>query len=172
VTRFTGENDASSCRPIAPAALDLQRHVQVDRLGERGDDQVRVDDLDVMVRLDVARGHRAGALLVQPQLGFAARMHADGNALEIQQDVDDILLHSLDAGVLVQHAVDLDFGHCATRHRRQQHASQCVAERVAEASLERLDDHACVAWRGRRDLHRLGLQKFRGGSLHGRHLLL
>ena len=37
-------------------------------------------------------------------------MHADGEALEVQQDLDDVLLHALDRRVLVQHAVDLDLG--------------------------------------------------------------
>jgi hypothetical protein len=37
-------------------------------------------------------------------------VQADRDILEVQQDFDDVLLHALDGGVLVQHAVDLDFG--------------------------------------------------------------
>ena len=38
--------------------------------------------------------------------------------------------------------VDLDFDDRAARDGRQQHATQRVAERVAEAALEGLDDDA------------------------------
>ena len=87
-------------------------------------------------------------------------MHADRDRLEVQQDVDDVFLHALDAGVLVQHAVDLDLGDRRARHRRQQHAPQRVAERVAEAALERLDDHARLARRDRLHLDDARLQEF------------
>ena len=49
----------------------------------------------------------------------------------------------------MQHALDLDRGHRGALQRRQQHAAQRVAERQAEAALERLGDdggvRACVA---------------------------
>ena len=41
--------------------------------------------------------------------------------------------------VLVQHAVDLDFRDREAGDRRQQHATQRVAERVAVAALQRFD---------------------------------
>ena len=42
-------------------------------------------------------------------------------------------------------AVDLDGGHRRALQRRQQHAAQRVAERHAEAALERLGDDARLA---------------------------
>ena len=93
-----------------------------------------------MVGLDVAGADRARAFLRQPQLGLVTRVEAERDELEVEQDVDDVFLHAFDAGVFVEHPVDFDFGDRTARHRRQQHAPQRVAERMAEATLERFDD--------------------------------
>ena len=113
-----------------------------------------------MVALDVARADRARALLREAQLRLFARIQADRDLLEVQQDVDDVFLHALDAGVLVQHAIDLGLGDGAAGHRRQQHATQRVAQRMAEAALERLDHDTRLIRRGRCHLDDTGLQKF------------
>ena len=139
---------------------------QLPGLGQVGDHQVRVHDLDVVIGLDVAGGHRARALLVQAQLRAVARVHAQRHGLQVEEDVDHVLLHALDAGVLVQHAVDLDLGDGGSRHGRQQHAAQRVAERVAEATLERLDHHARLARSNRLHLHHAGSQELAYGTLH------
>ena len=88
-------------------------------------------------------------------------MHADGDRFQVQQHIDDVFLHALDAGVFVQHAVDLDFGDGGSRHRRQQYAPQRIAERVAESALEGLDYHARLARGHRLHLDDAGLQEFR-----------
>ncbi len=79
------------------------------------DDEIGIQDLEVVIARDVAGGHRAGAALVQTDLGHVAGVHADRDGLEIEQDVDHVLLHTLDRGVLVQHALDLDLGDRGTR---------------------------------------------------------
>jgi hypothetical protein len=116
-----------------------------------------------VVALDVAGTHRAGTLLRQAQLRLLAGVEARRDLLQVQQDVDDVFLHTLDAGVLVQHALDLRLGDRATGHRGVQHAPQRVAERVAEASLERLDDDARMARGGRRHFHDARLQELGHG---------
>ena len=50
-----------------------------------------------------------------------------------------VFLQAFERGVLVQHAVDLDFGDGEAGNRRQQHATQRIAQRVAVAALQRLD---------------------------------
>jgi hypothetical protein len=45
----------------------------------------------------------------------------------------------------VQHALDLDRGDGGALERRQQHAAQAVAEREAEAALERFGDERGLA---------------------------
>ncbi len=61
-----------------------------------------------------------------------------GDRLDVEDDVGDVLAHARDRRELVQHAVDLDGGHGRALERGQQHAAQRVAERHAEAALERL----------------------------------
>ena len=63
---------------------------------------------------------------------------------KFKQDVDDVLLHALDARVLVQHALDLGLDDRGAGHRRQQHATQRVAECMTEPALERLDRRPCA----------------------------
>ncbi len=60
-------------------------------------------------------------------------------SLRFKKNLDDVFLQAFERRVLVQHAVDFDFDDRAARNRRQQHATQRVAERVAEAALHRLD---------------------------------
>src|SRR5688572_24089165 len=157
-------------RAVAAAALDLERHRELDGLVQVRDHEIRVDDHDVVVDLDVAGRDRARPLLDEPQLDRVARVHLDRDRLQVQQDVDDVLLDALDAGVLVEHALDLHLGHGAAGHRGEQDAPQRVAERVAEAALERLDHDARLARRRLGDLDGAGLEEFRGGTLHCRHL--
>ena len=58
--------------------------------------------------------------------------------LDVEDDVGHVLAHAGDRRELVQHAVDLHRGDRGALERRQQHAAQRVAERHAEAALERL----------------------------------
>ena len=96
---------------------------------------VGIDDLDVVIDLDVPGRDHALALLAQGQSGFVQVMHADGDVLEVQQDFDDVLLQAFQGRVLVQHAVDFDFGDGRTRNRRQQNAAQRVAQGVTETAF-------------------------------------
>ena len=75
-------------------------------------------------------------------------------------------------GELVHDAVDLDGGDGGALQRRQQHAAQGVAERHAEAALERLGDHARLALRvgAGLDLRLLGADELVPVSFdHGRY---
>ncbi len=116
-----------------------------------------------MVALDVAGAHRARALLRETQLRLLAGVQARRDLLEVQQDVDHVFLDAFDAGVLVEHAFDLGLGDRAAGHRGQEHATQRVAERMAEAALERLDHDARMTRRARRHLYDARLQKLGHG---------
>jgi hypothetical protein len=100
---------------------------------------VGVDDLDVVRCLDVAGGDRAFAFLAQHQRHLVTVVQAEHHALEVEHDVDHVLGDAVDRGVLVQHAGDRHLGRRITHHRRQQHAAQRVAQRMAVAALERLE---------------------------------
>ena len=102
-----------------------------------GDHVIRIDDLDVVRHLDVRRRDRAFAFLAQHQRDLVAVVQLEHDALQVQQDVDHVFVDAVDRRVLVHHAGDLRLGRRVPDHRRQQHAAQRVAERVAVAALER-----------------------------------
>ena len=70
-------------------------------------------------------------------------VHAADDALEVQDDVGDVLLDARDRRELVRDALDAHARDGGAGERGQQHAAQRVAERVAEAAVERLDREAC-----------------------------
>ena len=120
-------------------------------------------DFHVVIQLDVASRDGARALLVQTQLGMVARIQANGDQLEVEQDIDDILLHPFDAGVFVQYAVDLCFRYRATRHGGQKNAAQGITQGMPETPLERFDHNARMTRRSGRDFNDSWLQKFGDG---------
>ena len=77
------------------------------------------------------------------------RVHAADDALEVQDDVGDVLLDTLDRRELVRDALDADAGDRGAGQRGEQHTAQRVAERVAETAIERLDrERAAVFFDG------------------------
>nr|BFE76630.1 hypothetical protein GCM10020092_099310 [Actinoplanes digitatis] len=89
--------------------------------------------------LDVTRGDIARALLAQVHADGLVVLGADGQLLDVHDELDHVLLDTGDGGELVQHAVDLDAGDRRARDGRQQGPPQRVAEGVAEARLQGLD---------------------------------
>jgi hypothetical protein len=124
-----------------------------------GDHVVGVDDLDVVRRLDVAGRDRAFAFLAQHERDFVAVVQAEHHALQVQHDVNHVFLHAVDRRVLVQHAGDRHLGRRVADHRRQQHAAQRVAERVAVAALERLERDLGAVAAERLDVDGFGFQQ-------------
>src|SRR5690606_6684808 len=74
----------------------------------------------------------------------------DDDVLDVEDDLGDILLDPGDRGELVEHAVDPDARDRGTGDRGEQGPTQGVAEGVAEARLQRLEDEPRT--RGRDDL--------------------
>ena len=65
----------------------------------------------------------------------ALAFHAQRDQFDVEDDVGDVLAH----------AFDLDRGDGGALERRQEHAAQRVAEREAEAALERFGDERGLA---------------------------
>jgi hypothetical protein len=63
---------------------------------------------------------------------LAVAFHADGDFLDVENDVGDIFAHTRDRREFVQHAIDLDRGHGSAAQRGQQNAAQRIAERQAK----------------------------------------
>ena len=123
---------------VAATLLDLDLHVDLAAFGERRDHVVAVDHLDVVRDVDVGGQHRPRRVLAQRQEHLVAVVQLERDALEVQQQVDDVFAHAVDGRVFVDHARDLDFGGRITDHRGEQHTTERIAEGVAIAPLERL----------------------------------
>ena len=106
---------------------------------------MRIDD--VADGRDVARGHDAGTVLLHHHALGAFALHLDGDVLDVEDDVGHVLAHARDRREFVQHAVDMHRLHRRALQRRQQNPPQRVAERQAEAALERLGDQRRLAAR-------------------------
>src|SRR5262249_17038207 len=74
----------------------------------------------------------------------------DHQALDVEDDVGDVLDDAGDGADLVLDVLDLDAGDGTALQRGQQHAPQAVADRGAQAALERLDGELAVGVRQRR----------------------
>jgi hypothetical protein len=59
----------------------------------------------------------------------------------------------------MEYAVDLNFRDRTARHRGQKHAPQRVAQGVAKATFERLNDYTCLTRRNGLHLDDTGLQE-------------
>ena len=82
-----------------------------------------------------------GPVRLQRHALGAFALHPDRDVLDVEDDVGDVLAHAGDRGEFMQHAVDVDGGDGGALQRRQQDAAQRVAERQAEAALQRFGDH-------------------------------
>ena len=126
---------------VALAGLDRQLHRDLGAVVERADQMVGIQDLDVVRRSRSCSARTSpGPLALEPHALRPFAMHAQRDALDVEDDVGDVLEHAGDRGEFVQHALDLHRGHRRALQRRQQHAAQRVAERQAEAALQRLGD--------------------------------
>ena len=160
---------------VAPAVGQGQLHGQAGLRSQGGDVQVRIENLHIGVRLDVAGGDPAlpGGLDVDG-LGALAVQLGD-NALHIQDNLGHVLLDAGDGGKLMLDPGYLDGGHCRARQRGQQNPPQGVAQGSAVTPLQRL--HHILAVGGVAGIfhafdaglfnfyHMLGYPPFLGGAL-------
>ena len=126
-------------REVAAALLDGEVDGEAALGVHRGQVQLGVEDLDVGGGLDVAGGDLTGTAGVEAQghrLVGRAREH---EVLDVEDEVGDVFLHARDDVELVQGLVEAHLRDRGARDRREQRAAQAVAERVAEARLERRD---------------------------------
>ena len=125
-------------RDIALAGIDGELHADLGALVEGAEHQLGVQDLHVANRVDVASGDSAGAGLAKRHALRAFTLHLDGDRLHVEDDIRHVLADARDGRKLVQHAVDMDRRYCGALERRQQNATQGVAERRTETALKRL----------------------------------
>ena len=125
---------------VAAALVHVQLHGDLAVVLEREQEVVGVLDGDGAVLLDVAGVHRARALAadVEDRVVHVLGEH-QGERLEPLHDLVDVLEHALHGLVLVHHAVEAEAPDRAAAQRGQEQAAKRVAQRVAEATLQRLE---------------------------------
>ena len=69
-----------------------------------------IEDLDIRRRLDLAGGDGARTGRLQRHALGAFGVHAQGELLDVEDDVDDVLADAFEGREFMDHAVDLDRG--------------------------------------------------------------
>ena len=129
---------------IAATLVDGQRHLQVGVLVEGSNVEIGVDELKLVVGNDVPGSHFSGALYIEYNGLRLLGIQLGGQGLEVQDDFAHVLGHAGDGGELMLDAFDLDAGNSYARQAAEQHTAQGIAQRVAKAALQRLDDELAI----------------------------
>src|SRR5581483_3301662 len=129
---------------VAAAALETRLELQSAFLRKRRDVRSRIENLDVGVRFEIGGSHDARSLLLQVERLGTLTVHPEGDLLEVENDVGHVLDHTGQGRELVQHALDANRGDRGSFDRGEQHATECIADRRAEATLERLGNETAV----------------------------
>ena len=102
--------------------------------------EVLVEDLDVGSGISMSPAvTSAGPRTSRRQRDRLVASRREHDVLEVEDDVGDVLGDAGDGVELVERVVEADRRDGRAGDRRQQGAAQRVAERVAEAGLERAD---------------------------------
>ena len=118
-----------------------------------------------------AGGHVGRAAHVEAQGDRLVGLRGEDDVLQVQDDVGDVLGDTGDGVELVERVVEADLGDGGAGDRRQQGATQGVAEGVAEAGLERADGESLAVavfvvdgldGRSLDDQHRVGTSGWSG----------
>ena len=127
-------------RDVATAALDDQLDLELALVVQRRDVHAGVVHGHAGGRHDVAGGDLTRTLLAQVHGDRLVLLGGHDQTLEVQDDVGDVFLDAGHGGELVQHTVDANAGDGRAGNRRQQRATQRIAQGVTESRLQRFDD--------------------------------
>ncbi len=128
-----------STAPVDPQ-FHAKRPILRQLLLQREQVPIPVDDLDLRIRLDLAR--RDGARLTNDQLQLRLILTAgqpDDQAFQLLDDLVDILYDAVDRLVLVHHAACTERPHGPARQRREEDSPSGVAQGLSVAPLQGLN---------------------------------
>ena len=131
-------------RGIAAAVIESQLHVELSVLHQRDDVEFGVQYFDLAITADIAGSDFTGAHRLNGHGLFASAMQLGDDALNIQDDLRDILFHTGNGGKLVLHAINLDRSGGSAGQRGQQNAAQGVTEGSAITDFQRLYNKLAV----------------------------
>ena len=128
---------------VTTAITDAHAHGKVSALSEGSDVLLGVHELELRRDEEVRAGNLARAVDRDGRRSLVrGTQRTEHQALDVQDDIGDILDHVVDGHELVLSAIDLNRLDGSALKRGQQHATNRVAQRVAVAALERLDGNA------------------------------
>jgi hypothetical protein len=85
------------------------------------DDMARIDNLDRMASYDIAGHDRTRPFFGQGQVRFFCPfLQADSYPLKVEENINDIFLHTFNGGILVQNLLDFTLDDSSPRNRREQ----------------------------------------------------
>src|SRR5690606_35285151 len=131
-------------RHIALAGVDGEFHADFSAFVQRADDVIRVEDLDIADSLNVASRNDAWAFLADDHALRAFAFHADGDFLDVQNDIRNVFADARDRREFMQNAINLNGGHGSAAKRRQKYAAQSIAECQTETAFQRLSNNGCM----------------------------
>ncbi len=79
---------------------------------------LRVDNFHIVAEFDIPGHHPPWPFFRQVQGDFVNTMDDDCHSLEIQENIDNVFLYTLNRGVLVQDPLDLAFHDGGARNGR------------------------------------------------------
>jgi hypothetical protein len=107
-----------------------------------------VDQLNVLVELNVSGGDFAFFVDGEQQGLRISRVRLEQNLLEIQDDIGDVLDHSINGGEFVHRPINLNGADSGAFQRGKQHAPERVANGIAVTGLKRLGNKLGVGISG------------------------
>ena len=150
---------AHAARHITNTFFNLDLHINFATLRQSANHMLRVDNFHIMWQLDIGCSNRAFAVFAQAQCYLIAVMQLEHNTLEVQQNANDIFLHTINRRVFMHNTCNRNFGWRIAHHGRQQHAAQGIAKRMTIATLEWLKRHLSAVSTNLLYLYVLGLQQ-------------
>ena len=131
---------------IAATLCQSDLHIKRGVLAQSADVQLRVQNLNLGIGLDIAGSDLTGANCVDMHGFDACAVQLRGYPLDVQDNLRHILGDTGDGGELVLHALNLHRSCSIARQTAQQNAAQGVAQSHAVTALQRL--HYILAVRG------------------------
>ncbi len=125
-------------RDVPASTLEAHLHVQTATFGDGCDIDILIEDLDVAVGLDHARGHNARLVGAQIERLGTVAVELERDLLQVQDDVGCVFDHAANRLELVQHFLDADSGDCCSLDRAEQGATKGVADRRTKTTLKGL----------------------------------
>src|SRR5690606_19164312 len=94
---------------IAASLTDGHAHIQLTTVVQVGDHVLRIDDLDIMTNHDIACSDGTSPFFTQGNYCFVLPVENQSHTLEVQQDLDNVFLYTLNSAVFVDHTIDFNF---------------------------------------------------------------